>query len=524
MHTIGVVSAIEGTVRMIVHDLKHKCYFHIGCTLGGVFIVSGFVESICSSNKAHELWHTYNHNGLALGHKVLIILKQYRWLSQVQANLTFSVDNCSSRFNFLPNAFLFPRYNLYSSKLEDMQRSASHRYFSHGYNKYYLWPLRRRSYHMELLPNLYGTPCWVMNSVMLSQSHSYLTGFIEYTNVVYLHVSSFNRTGPSILSVAFVNPNPIVENIYDCLANGLNVLPDNRNDEPYIYVTTSPMEVFSMRVYNAKIRVNLHCLIFGGSFHIKFEPTQDTENTCFSEIGGYMYDAVNPIIPQGICGDVLVQTVKLAVRFLSLQRPLKDDKCCYYDVLLINRNCTTTVSVYQPTTHHNRVGYVVQRWYTKGKGNVRLFWRGICRYEYYFDSRSESYITTCMDMVVAIKSLCDMRLTYRASLIDEDLSGNSHTVESNGYQKSLCLSNTCYTVPTGGAKLSWTDAQQMCKNQNSSLASINTAEDWKLITRNALISGKRVNITLLPVSGVQIFYIGYRTKVSEGTVFSKILL
>ncbi len=261
---------------------------------------------------------------------------------------------------------------------------------------------------------------------MLSQSYSFVTHFIDYFNMIYLHVSSLDRSSPSILSVAFVNPNPIVKDIYDCLADGLNVLTDNRNDEPYIYITP-PMDCSSTRVYNAKIRVNVHCLIFGGSFHIKFEHPQYTANTCFSEIGGYMYDAINPIITQGICGDVLVQIVKWTIRYLSLQSPLQHDKCCYYDVLLINRNCTTTVSVYKPTKHRNRVGYVVQRWHTKGKGNVRLFWRGICPYEYYFDSRSESYITTCMDVVVVIGSLCDMKLTYRASLIDEDLSGNSHT-------------------------------------------------------------------------------------------------
>ncbi len=531
MHTIRVTSAEAAMIRMTVHDLKYKGYFHIGCTFGGIFIIPGFVESICSSKKADQIQSTYSRNGLALGHKALLVLKVYHSLSKVKADLTFALDTCSSRFNFLPNSFLFPYYNAYFLGYEGIHWTTSHRYFSHGHNKYYFWPEPDVSYHMLLLAHSYDAPCWVINSVMLSQVHTHVIRFIENNPEVYLHVSSLHRAAPLSLSVAFVNPNPIIKNVYDCLANGLNVLPDNRNDEPYNYIT-SPLDVFSIRVHNAKIRFNLHCLMFGGSFHIKLEHSQDTENICFSEIGGYMYDAMGPVISQGICGDVLVQPVRWGKTYLSFQVPLIYDNCCYYDVLFVSSNYTDRVRVFQPSLYHNTIGYVVQRWHTRGRGSVKLLWRGICRVEYYFDSRSESFISTCMDMEVTHRSLHGMRLTYRASLITEDLSGNLHTIETMGYrktietlgyQKRLCLLHTCYTVPIGGANLSWTDAQQICKSQNSSLASINTAEDWKIITRNPLTTRHLGNISLLPVSGAQMFYIGYQTMVSEGGVLFNIV-
>ncbi len=167
-------------------------------------------------------------------HKALLALKVYRGLSKVKANLTFALDTCSTRFNFLPNSFLFPHYKVYDIGYEGIHwiTCTTHRYFSHGFNKYYYWPKADRSYHMLLLKHLYDMPCWVISSVMLNQVHSHVARFIEYDPEVYLHVSSSDRVAPITLSVAFVNPNPIDENMYDCSANRINVLPDNRNDEP----------------------------------------------------------------------------------------------------------------------------------------------------------------------------------------------------------------------------------------------------------------------------------------------------
>ena len=209
---------------------------------------------------------------------------------------------------------------------------------------------------------------------------------------------------------------------------------------------------------------------------------------------------------------------------MSLQVPQQYDNCCYYDILLVSRNYTDIVNVFQNTMHPDGLGYVVKRWHTRGIENVKLLWRGICGYEYYFDSRSECYIRTCIDMEVIHRSLYEIRLTYVASLITEDLSSNSHTIETLEYRKRLCLLNTCYTVPTGRTKnLSWTDAQQICKGQNSSLASINTAKDWRIITINPLITRHLGDISLLPLSGVKMCYIGYQTKVSEGCVLFNIV-
>ncbi len=124
---------------------------------------------------------------------------------------------------------------------------------------------------------------------------------------------------------------------------------------------------------------------------------------------------------------------------------------------------------------------------------------------------SESAILTCMDMIVRTQSICDLSLKFRATSVFETPDSSMYPVERTEDRGRLCLKHSCYTVPLNSGNLSWKDAQDICSKSHGSLASINTAEEWELITRNGLVSGEDVNITLLPLAGVQMLYIGYRT-------------
>ncbi len=98
-----------------------------------------------------------------------------------------------------------------------------------------------------------------------------------------------------------------------CLANALRVFFDSQNNEPFVYVNTQGGDIWSTTSFTAKVGLDMSCLLFEGSYIIQAEDVSDSPK-CFSEIGGYLYDATHPIIPQGVCGSVSV-TLNVWARF-----------------------------------------------------------------------------------------------------------------------------------------------------------------------------------------------------------------
>ena len=523
MHLVAVHAPIGSYVQLTVQDIEYHGFFQVGCTLGGLFIATrkerytlwSYVGSVCSSHKARHFLDTYKDHGMPLGKGAFIVLKQYSRLSSIRAVLTFSVDRCPGLFNFKPyekehiDTLLLHYHN------EQIVRwKASLRYFQNGTNSYYTWLNTRYTFHMDFGKR---SRCFRLNYFALSHLTPQIEVQFQYQPHIYLHLYSTDQTRPVVASVAYYNPDPTVQNLQDCFPNGLRLLADNRNDEPYSYLMNQG-DVYSDRIYNAKIKVDVRCLLFGGSFTMRWEQRRNTTTrVCFNEIGAYMYDRYHPVIPQSYCGAVVVHLHGWLNRRLSLQRPLIHDRCCHHEVLIEipDGDCVRSVNIYQTARHSRlRLGYVVQRWYITKTGRVHLTWRGMCRFMWPYEEPGGSGIESCMDMIVDATTLCHMRLTYRASLTSGDFEGRLPKIETTGNWNRLCLDNAYYSVPTQAGYLSWSDAQDLCRKDNGNLASISTEEEWKLISRNGLIGGNGINTTLLPVAGIRMFYIGYRTGVS----------
>ena len=524
MHLIAVHPPLGSFVQMAVQDIQYGGYYKAGCTFGGMFIARrkithtdwpyhAYVGSICSLRKAEEFLYAYKQHGLPLGEGAFLVLKQYSRLSHIRAVLSFAIDICPGILNFVPTPIKLGVY--YHEKI--MLWKATKAYFANGSNSYYVWPKVGRIYHLSFN----GTShCFRISYFTPSHANPELEMSFEYSPYDHLHLYTTDHTSPALASVSYVVPDPTIQNLQDCFPDGFRLLADNRNDEPYIYLMAQD-QVYSASAYNAKVQINWRCLLFGGTFHIKWEQNGMMADNCFTEIGGYMYDRNHPVIPQGLCGTVFVNLDPWMTRRLSLQSPLQHRRCCYYDFLIEipQSECVSLVRVYQSVTHKvNRLGYVVQRWYMTSRGPALLSWRSKCRLMWQYDEANQSGIFTCMDMIVHTKAMCNMTLTYLASLIPIHLDDRSLTVEKTGSWKRLCLPNACYSVPVRPGYWSWMDAQELCESIDSNLASINTEEDWKTISRNGLISGNDINSTLLPVLGIQICYIGYRTEVSCGGV------
>ena len=481
--------------------------------MGGLFIAveiqtytnGPYVGSVCSRETERKILDAFKHRGASLGLKAFIVLKQYNLLSKVSAILTFYITDCFGKFNFIPHFV----NNVYYHEHSVIWRT-SRTYFHYGFNRYYRWANSERTFHMRLDEG----NCFQLNYFKLSQAMPKSEFALEFEQEFYFHLYSSDLRTPSLVSVAYRGPDQNLEYFEDCFANGIQLLMDEKNDEPYVYLTSFP-DIISKTGYNFKIRINLHCLWLGSSIHIQLKRPNGVDGVCFREIGGYMYDKMHPVIPQGLCGDVTIQLDSWVERRISLQRPTQHPRCCFYEMLIYipDSVCANSVRIYQTAEHlYGQLGRVIQTWSFTKTGEQYLTWRGICRHMWAYDTLLESAIWSCMDMIVDTYSLCDMRLQFRASVVSEI--SDAYQVGIKNDSRTLCLKNSCYIVPAQSERLSWKDAHDMCRKSSSSLASINTEEEWELITRNGLVSGNAVNITLLPLAGVHMFYIGYRSTVS----------
>ncbi len=472
MHNVAVIS--DKYIQMSVNDLKYEGYFQSGCAMGGLFIAveiqpytnGPYVGSVCSRETERKMLDAFKHRGASLGLKAFIVLKQYNLLSKVSATLTFYITDCFGKFNFIPH-FVKDAYYYEHSVIWRTSRT----YFHHGVNKYYRWANSERTFHMDLPEG----NCFQLNYFKLSQAMPKSEFALEFEQEFYFHLYSSDLRTPSVVSVAYRGPDQNLEHFEDCFADGIRLLMDEGNDEPYVYLTSFP-DIISKTGYNFKIRMNLHCLWLGSSIHIQLERPKGADGVCFREIGGYMYDKMHPVIPQGLCGDVTIQLDSWVVRRISLQRPTQHPRCCFYELLIYipDSVCANSVRIYQTAKHiYGELGHVVQTWILTKTDEQYLTWRGICRKMWGYDSLLESAIYSCMDMIVDTYSLCDMRLQFRASLMFEISDSAIYKVDTKHDTKTLCLKGSCYRVPVASDSLSWTDAHDICRKSNSSLTSIN---------------------------------------------------
>ncbi len=130
---------------------------------------------------------------------------------------------------------------------------------------------------------------------------------------------------PSLTKLAFWNINNELAWFSSCAEEGFRFYPDNRNDKAYIYLRNPEDEPWSTTTFTSKIGIDMACLLFSGAFHIQSEYTS-TPRECFTEVGGYLYDAVQPIILRGMCGGPKLY-LAVGAQWLGFQTPNSHKNC-----------------------------------------------------------------------------------------------------------------------------------------------------------------------------------------------------
>ncbi len=143
-HSVRVNADSQGGfVKLKATYLSFQGYTHSGCDYGGIFIFSSqntsmqsLTGSLCSGHAARQWEKLYGQDGITLGRRVLIIVKQYQALSEVNAVLNFQIDDCLGLVNHLPTD-VFP-YEEYIDT-PGARTIKEYKHYQRGINDYYRW-------------------------------------------------------------------------------------------------------------------------------------------------------------------------------------------------------------------------------------------------------------------------------------------------------------------------------------------------------------------------------------------------
>ena len=191
-------------------------------------------------------------------------------------------------------------------------------------------------------------------------------------------IDHLDNIKPSLTKVAFWNINNELAWFSSCAEEGFRFYPDNRNDKAYIYLRNPEDEPWSTTTFTSKIGIDMACLLFSGAFHIQSENIS-TPWKCFTEVGGYLYDAVQPIILRGICGGPSLHLM-VGEQWLGFQNPLAHQKCCEIDLLVtsVDSQCNTVCLLYQLLTENGTRFWFVHRWISETNTPDRFMYREDC--------------------------------------------------------------------------------------------------------------------------------------------------
>ena len=106
-------------------------------------------------------------------------------------------------------------------------------------------------------------------------------------------------------------------------------------------------------------------------------------------------------------------------------------------------------------------------------------------------------------MAVFKRMVCDIKLFYRATLIGS--SSNFRNGDVYPTEHKICRNEACYMFPNTISMISWKDAQAVCEDMGGNLVSVNSDDEWRLLTSTSFIHS----------DSRQLLYIGYHSKVSH---------
>lgn len=521
-YTLDIDAGQRGFVRIIFEDLSFLGYADNLCNHGGIFILYHLSEreiidvgGICSLHGTNQFKGLYGRRGLTLSRRVLIHVKQYRFLTQIYGKLAFSVDYCFGWVNLLPVLDIaLGRYHKKDTLKFDIIKERL-KYYP-GKTFYYRVYKNHGWYYALGVTRHTDLRCLKLQYVIFDRisPKDVRQPMTLWGTKSIVSINHKETIMPSQITLAFWDINEELKDFDSCLLENLRFLSDNRNDEPYTYIMTSKDDPYTTTSFTSKIGLSMSCLLFSGAFHIQAEDIGDS-GECLSEIGAYLYAYEHPIIPKGICGNFPVcasfSTVNLTeIMFFSFQSLSNHPKCCYLEMSVMpkdNRSCIFYASMERLLDPSGLSGSRHEWFRPSNKDFVTdITWRGACIWNIFVIQKIDSVLSSCISILVQMcRVTCKLTLVYRQSPLYQ-ISNSGLREKKLQNERQMCGGETCYLIRySGSSHMSWNEASARCEGKNGSLVSINSDREWKMLTSS----------TLVHFGSVQLFYIGYRTEVSD---------
>ena len=500
------IDAGKDYVNVAITNMTFNGYTDSACTYGGFFFVLKSIDEtrhlggICSPRGAKQFERLYGRRGMTLPETVIIYVKQYILLTQVHATITFSMDHCWGLFNFLPENAKNLEFFIHVERwgLGTIQESS---YYWEGLNSYYRW---YGTQNFLGIRRYRENHCMKLQYTLFDNMPQDLLQFIAWEGKSLLGIQHYERMTSTLVKVAFWNTYNYLERFSICVERGLGFFPDNRNDEPYIYLKNPEDEPWSTITFTPKFGIDMACLLFAGAFHIQAEDV-DGSPMCFREVGGYMYDAEDPILLKGLCGFPDIH-LKVGNQMLGFQRPINDLKCCEIDVLVksVGNRCITRGFLFRP---YGSKYWIVHRWQSNTGTPESVMYRELCNKFMQYYNTEASFIENCIYIsIMADLMSCSTQVYYRFSL-----HYRKAWFQVAASPRKICLADACYIRPIDTSDISWNEAQARCEDKQGSLVSVNSDMEWKMLTYSHL----------MPWYTYDMFYIGYHTQVNVQVILLK---
>ncbi len=517
MHFIHVTA--KSFVRVSVQKLSYTGYTSHECRLGGMMLISRYHlrDRICSNMTGEYLTEHFYSQGIAVGQGLVVIVKQYGWLSRITANITLELGLCSGFVNALP--YFMYRHKagiMYDERagirVENGRRLSFYYRLSTMYNQdLYILQFYRESslcYQFQIIFfDIFG-------SLELPYMANGSTPFLQ--PAVY-YMESHENGFPSRFSIRFSFLRDEIQYSNPCMYDGLRFFPNNRNDEPFIFLDPSSTEAWSTDSHFTTIRAYWLCIQFSAVISIQVEDASKT-SACLTELGTYTFWQSAGITTPGTCGFFLIGRHLYPIWgdyiTFMLQRPLMYARCCFYEGIISsdNSSCINSVSLLRLTVIHQSSTLVMSGlvWKMKDILDRLIRWRDSC-----WKNLMGFLNTYCFAMRVILRPMasCTFQFNYRAHF-HYHLTEMNTNVMGDTYNK-ICLDRSCYITAVKSHIMTWHKAQEFCKEEGGNLASINSEREWNFIT-----SQYPDHMPFMNVSDALVFFIGLHSKVSSSLINS----
>ncbi len=255
-------------------------------------------------------------------------------------------------------------------------------------------------------------------------------------------------------------------------------------------------------------------------------------STCVSDVGAFLYDKYYPVLLPGICGDVALFSALLKERsrkfpsvVFSFHKPFPQRSCCYFDVT-VRPNVTGCGNfvVARERFPEDKDKYLIRNFNLKNRTMYQVngpfdnpaaevFTLQVdCQVMLPYDSMAMSGVETCTEIQVVLESfLCrGVKVDFHARRF---LLHQQSLLRYEEDQLEVCIGSSCYVTPFISQPLSWVSAERACQQRGGVLVSINSEQEWNILTRPHVTENGRS--LLIQALHAQLYYIGLRVKVTN---------